>query len=265
MISNRSARYQGRARLKLVTASLALLFLQLPLASYSAEHQVSADQSGVTWQGLELGDFSASSIDGWREALSESWTLGGEAIFFTVGSGSDRRDIRTCEQLLATAELHLQMAGSDRRIIRGWRAKCKAVRAVVEGISPQKSFIGDFALDKTSVKALPAGTAFIVSRDDKARVEQVRSRSGTLGDLLGGATINPVTGAEVGVVQVRNDTTGKRRFLSFLAQGDFDRDGFDDLLLYASGSMAGGSYSASSVYIVSRLEKGGPLVLRGKL
>lgn len=120
-------------------------------------------------------------------------------------------------------------------------------------------------MDEATVKALPIEIAFIISRDDKTEVEAIKSRGGTLGDMLGGATITPVANFEGNAVQIRTSKTGKARFLSLLAEGDFDHDGFDDILLYAGDSMIGGTYSASNLYIVSRVRKNGPLVLRSEL
>lgn len=266
MNSSKFARCRARIGLISVKASLVLVLLQLPLSSCLAEAQVSADKPDVEWPGLTLGDFSADSIEEWRDALSEPWTLGGESITFSVGSGNDRRSVGSCGELFAATNLNPRTTGGpDRAIVKAWLANCRAIQILVGGISPATSFIEDFGLDEASVKALPVGTAFVVSRDDKAKVEAIKSKGGTLGDMLGGATITPVANSEGNAVQIRDSKTGKARFLSLLAEGDFDHDGFDDVLLYAGGSMIGGTFSASNLYIVSRVQNNGPLVLRSQL
>lgn len=61
---------------------------------------------------------------------------------------------------------------------------------------------------------------------------------------------------------VVTDGTGGSQVMQMLAEGDFDHDGINDMLISSSNSLMGGSYHAAHLYIVSRLKAGDPLVLR---
>lgn len=60
---------------------------------------------------------------------------------------------------------------------------------------------------------------------------------------------------------ITNGMTDVQR-LVILAQGDFDHDGFDDLLISSSNSITGATYVVAHLYIISRFSAGGPLVFR---
>ncbi len=249
--SNKSAVNRG------VGVTIALLSLLLALPACSAP-----SAQGVKWYaGLKLGDFQASGIAAWRDALSQPWRLGGEPVSLPVSNGSDHVVVDRCEKLFPAVTSGMRASGPDQAIFEGWTIKCEAVRLLVDGASPQKDFIGDFPMDEKHVRGLPIGMAFAVSPDDERKVASIKSAGGTLGGFLGNVKWQAL-GEPADRRIVLRDDGGASQLLSVLAEGDFDHDGVNDLLVASSNSMTGGSYHAAHLYIVSRLKADGPLVLR---
>lgn len=242
-----------------VGVTIALLSFLLALPACSAP-----SVQGVKWYaGLKLGDFQASSIAAWRDALSKPWRLGNEPVSFPVSNGGDQVVVDRCEKLFPAVTNGMRASGPDQAIFEGWTIKCEAVRLLVDGTSPQKDFIGDFPMDEKHVRSLPVGMAFAVSPDNERKVASIKSSGGTLGDFIGNVKLQALGESGDRRVVLR-DGSGGSQLLSVLAEGDFDHDGVNDLLVASNNSMSGGSYHAAHLYIVSRLASGGPLVLRSR-
>ena len=236
-----------------------LLLSQLALPACSAQ-----TVPGVKWYaGLKLGDFQASSVAAWRDALSQPWRLGNEPVSFSVSNSSNHAVVDRCDKLFPAVADGMRASGPDQAIFEGWTIKCEAVRILVDGAVPQKNFVDDFSLNETGIRALPIGMAFVVSPDDERKSASIQSKGGTLGGFLGDVKLEALGKPDNRRTVVRDDS-GASQLLSILAEGDFDHDGINDLLISSSNSMRGGSYHAAHLYIVSRLEAGGPLVLRRK-
>lgn len=228
----------------------------------------SAEQpAGVKpYSGLELGDVSASSSKQWQLLLSEPWKLGGDPVTLSVSNqGSVVASVDSCTKLFEAVDKNMQAEGPDKAIFDGWAVQCYAVRALVAATVPKNNFVGSFSLDEKGIKALPVGLALQISRDDERKVASITSKGGTLGSFFGSMTLKLLGKAEDREVIVQDDSSGTSQLLSVLAEGDFDHDGINDLLISSEDSMTGGSYSAAHLYVVSRLDRGGPLVLREQL
>lgn len=239
---------------------LLLLFLSA-LPACSAE-----PHAGVKWyEGLALGDARASTSKQWQELLAQPWRLGGDPVTLSVRkNGSEAITVDRCSKLFDAVGKGMQAGGPDQAIFDGWMVKCDAVRSLIGATAPKQDFLGDFTLDERGIKALPVGVAFQISRDDERKVASIKSAGGSLGDYLGSVTLKALGNPEDRRMIVR-DGRGATQLLSVLAEGDFDHDGINDLLISSSNSMTGGSYHAAHLYIVSRLKAEGPLVLRKQL
>lgn len=121
-----------------------------------------------------------------------------------------------------------------------------------------------FPLDEKHVRSLPVGMAFVVSPDDERKLASITSSGGTLGDFLGSVKLQTLGEPGDRRVVVR-DGGGGSQWFSVLAEGDFDHDGVNDLLISSFNAMSGGSYRSAHLSIVSRLKAEGPLVLRGEV
>jgi len=55
------------------------------------------------------------------------------------------------------------------------------------------------------------------------------------------------------------DVSGGTEGLRWLASGDFNHDGIEDLLISTYGTVAGGSYESLGLYVVGRESEGAPM------
>lgn len=240
--------------------SFALLVFQLALPVHAVQSAPS-----VKWHtGLKLGDARASSMAGWRDALLQPWHLGNDPVSFSVSNGSNHVVVDRCDKLVPAVASGMRADGLDQAVFEAWAVRCEAVRLLINGVAPQMDFIGDFFLNEKGVGALPIGMAFVVSPDDERKFASIKSRGGTLGNFLGNVTLQAVGDPGQYQVMLRNNNNGASQLLSVLAEGDFDHDGINDLLISSSNAMRDGSYRAAHLYIVSRLEADGPLIPRRK-
>lgn len=223
-------------------------------------------QAGIEWSsGLNLGGEPPANLQEWRRALSTPWMINGETISFGVGNGRNEATVHSCEGAFAAADQQMRVQGPDQGLLEGWTAKCFAIRTMLDGIDPERSFVKSLTLTEESVGALPVEMALVLSMDDAHRVAATKAAGGTLGDYLRNMSIQSLEDGEAAAV--RNTKTGDTQFLSILARGDLDRDGVGDSLIYSANTLRGGAKATrtADLYLVSRLEPNGPLVLRRQI
>jgi len=207
------------------------------------------------------GESDGAALQAWRDVLVQPWQVGGEPVLLEMTDGTRRVEVDRCSRLFEAQADGMEGIGPDRPILDGRRIQCEAARLVVGGAVARKDFVAGFTLDEKTVRALPVDLAPVISRDDERKVAGIRSRGGALGDFLGAATVEVLGRPEDRKVVVR-DGDGGNQILSVLAEGDFDHDGFNDLLMSSMKSLDGGSYHAADLHVVSRLGEGEPLVVR---
>lgn len=223
-------------------------------------------RAGVrSYEGLSLGDAAASTSSQWQDLLTQPWRLGGDLVSISVRKdGSAPVVVDRCTTLFDAVDQGMRTGGFDQAIFEAWTVDCEAVRALVGASSPKQDYLGKFLLDEKLIRALPAELAFQISRDDERKVASIKSHGGSLGEFLGKVTLKALGPPEDREMIVRDDSGGSQ-LLSVLAEGDFDHDGINDVLISSSNSVTGGSYHAVYLYVVSRLERNGSLVLRQQL
>lgn len=238
--------------------------LHLLLAGCATEGKEPA--TGIEWSSnLSMGDAQPSSLEGWTRALSAPWTMSGQPIRFPVSNGASQMVVSDCMDAFNAAEQNMRAQEPSQGMLEGRIAKCHAIRTMLNGINPKQSLINDFLLTEETVGELPVEMAVVLSKDDATKVALIKSAGGSLGDYLQNVTIRSAGNGE-GVV-IKDEQTGDIQFLSVLASGDFDKDGFGDLLIYSASTIKGGARAASvaNLYLISRTEPNGPLVLRRKI
>ena len=261
MSSNSQAAIKTLARR--IARGLSVAGICLLLSSMLPIHSAEPAQR-VRWYDVDMGDLQPATVDAWRDALSQPWRNGNSLVTFVASKEGEDMTVDSCDTLFTAVTNEMRAYGTDGAIFDGWAVTCYAAKVLVDGVGPKKNFLGKFPLNENGVKALPVGLAFTVSREEEETVAALASRRGTLGDFLPNMTLKAVGKSENRTVVV-NDGTGSSQFIRVLAEGDFDHDGINDLLISSSNSLRGGSYHASHLYIVSRLKVGGPLVLRKKV
>lgn len=253
-LTDLKARHRGCTALGTVFVLLALLLVSAACFAEAA--------GGIKWYpGLSLGDVRQPSIDKWRASLSQPWSLGGDPVTFTIVDGGNSLTVDRCTRLFAIVEAGLDVGGADQEIFNAWRTSCSAVRVLVNGVPAKQSHLPHFRLNRKNIEALPVQLAFQVSPEDERKVAAISSRGGSFGDYAGNVTVRQLGKPADRRVAVIEDASEVQK-LVVLAQGDFDHDGIDDLMISSTNSVTNATYTAAHLYIVSRLKAGGPLVLR---
>jgi len=216
--------------------------------------------SGSGRDGGKSVAFDDAKMQAWRDVLAQPWQLAGESVSLEMTNGERRVEVDRCSRLFEAQADGLEGAGPDRPILDGWRIRCEAARLAVGAAVARKDCVAGFTLDEKTVRALPVDLAPAISSDDERKVAGIRARGGTLDDFLVAPTIEALGRPEQRKVVVRDG--GGKQILSVLAEGDFDHDGFNDLLISSVLSLDGGSYNGAHLHVVSRLGAGGPMVVR---
>lgn len=125
---------------------------------------------------------------------------------------------------------------------------CKATKAIVNAKPSQQSFIQHLTFDKTLPNTLPKSIGLIISDVESKRKLQDQ----TLTSWSDINTISSITDlGQNHSTYVHND--GSQQELELVAKGDFNGDGIEDFLLTSRDSMQGGSYSATRLFLFSKL------------
>ena len=146
----------------------------------------------------------------------------------------------------------------DFKQYRAWATACYAVLAVTQATNAKRSHVSGFTVDEAHTRQLPIELAFTISEDEVRKVQRIATAGGDLGEYLGNASIRVAKGtpARGGVIE---DGSGGFEGLRWLASGDFNHDGDEDLLVSTYNRVAGGSYESWGLYLVGRAHAHAPM------
>ena len=135
-------------------------------------------------------------------------------------------------------------------------ANCHAVNALKHAIPSKKSLISTFELNESVVDELPPTLALIVSNDDQRRIEQHKAQglSWTQAEK-----IIRVTARKNHSLLVEGESWAVR--LQIYAKGDFNQDGFEDVLMKTHGWMTEGTFEVVRLLLLTRTEPNAQLTL----
>ena len=136
--------------------------------------------------------------------------------------------------------------------------RCRAIAAVGRARGAIQSAVRDVALTPALLDSLPASLGLIITDADSVRVAAA-ARSGA---SLKGA--DPQLAGSVerfapGDTVLRGRSSSQDVLVSVLARGDFDADGWDDLLTEVTTGAVNGSFSAQQLWVLTRRAPGQPL------
>jgi hypothetical protein len=207
----------------------------------------------VEWTKL-VGISSLQDIDG---QLTENFDEPLEVE--PVGGKGGRLTIRSCLDYLAlTADGGDFVAGnpSDTQIYHSDLLPCRTLQILKNARPAQTSFLGAFQFTKDVVAILPPSVALLAG--DQTEAEEAAEKRG-----LSLKQFDPSiksTGAQQDYLAVETKTW--EGHISYLARGDFDGKGFEEVLIEREGHFkevhrSGGH--ADSLFILTRTTNSGPL------
>ena len=198
----------------------------------------------VAWYG---GVFVLDPVDS-QQALRAQLSQPLVQVFALAGPDGEAVRIRTCRDLFAADARGLDRAGGDHAAYRYQALSCYAARAIADAHASTRSSLRGFTLDRASVQQLPAGLRMAMSAADRAKAAAAGAR---FGDLVGEATYE-VTATATSRQVVVDAADGRTQAIAWVARGDFDGDGGEDLLLATHDTDERSGYEGFRLAVVSR-------------
>jgi hypothetical protein len=167
------------------------------------------------------------------------------------GGRGNRRTVRTCTDFLAIADQPFDTDNErDWQLIWAQGLRCVALKWLKNAQPAKISLIDDFHLDRRAAETLPPQLALPVAREE---VERARKAAAACQSVK---VLEPSMKTKVRTKsKITFEGKGWEAEVIEYARGDFDGDGFEDLLLRRDGGLKGGSYHRTNVFILTRTPK----------
>ena len=172
------------------------------------------------------------------------------------GVASSRQPARTCNQMLSlAAQGYKPDAGVDSYLYAIQKTTCEAV-TMLRRVQPAKdSLVRTFVMSEIALRFLPARIDPSVTCGSDGRWPGGDLTSTPWRDYYG---FEGVGGRGRPVVTVRNQsemqvkTAAAEMTFELLARGDFNGDGYEDLIVRASRDLSGASPGVANVFVMTR-------------
>lgn len=137
-------------------------------------------------------------------------------------------------------------------------ARCAAIEAIGRAGTPKQSAVRSFTWSPADLDSLPANLALAVTAVDSARLWRAAEAGATLRRVDPGlrATVDHQSPGDTALVV---ESSVQQLRIELLARGDFDGDGWDDMLVRVVAGARGGSFATQHVHVLSRRRAGVPL------
>lgn len=200
---------------------------------------------------------------------SQSVLPDGENLTLYTGDEDERgRNIITGNDWLAAIADGLGPRTTYEVAMESWFIHSSGTRILIRSAEPStKSFVKDFQFaDKSLLHKLPCQLhprwrEFLPPGLNTAAVRDVQDTV-TFGELFPNAAVSNISPYCIEIVQWTTEEGGLRLLLDMVAWGDFDGDGFEDILCEAAEYYLGGSGRRYYHLLLTQTTKTGPLVLR---
>lgn len=195
------------------------------------------------------------------EALQQAWEEPRRIRDGQLG-GRTSRTIRRCTEI-GNATPDDMEAGADHEyygIVDTW-LRCRALELVARGKPATQGFVRDIPTMKNPGSRLPAAMGLAVSNEEEAEM-QAAERAGKSWQSFARKLRFE---ADPGRPQLRVIGDDFGGYLEWWAVGDFDGDGYDDLIAYRSIGPDEGTESDPAAFLLTRKEPQGVLKLLRKL
>jgi hypothetical protein len=160
----------------------------------------------------------------------------------------ERRTIRTCTDFLAITDKPFDTDNErDWQLIWAQGLRCVALKWLKNAQPAKRSLIDDFHLDRRAAQRLPPQLALPVAREEVERAQKAAAACQSV------KVLEPSTKTKVrSESKITFEGKGWEAEVIEYARGDFDGDGFEDLLLRRDGGLKGGSYRLTNIFILTR-------------
>jgi len=132
---------------------------------------------------------------------------------------------------------------------------CEATQVIANGKPSKKSFLDTIIFNKHLPEQLPPQMAQIISTMESKRILANKK-------ITSWAQVDPILKTEkLSPNRVKYFIDGGSEELQLLAKGDFNHDGIEDMLIQINDAVEGGTYSATRLFLLTRLTSNGQIKL----
>lgn len=229
------------SRRKVLAAAVlaALLFPEPALAAEDSPYPV--------WWSPSLELDSLDKID--ERLQRKLWLDGGEIKVSKGGYRTGKKKIiDTCASAIELSKKGYQgLNNPSHKVLLFQLAKCRAIEMLKRARPAEKSYVRDFVLNRDALDYLPAMVSIAPSCGGVCWQYAANGRRIPWSKVETFLNIDAKSQREMIV-----ETEGWRDWIEILARGDFNGDGFEDLLLKNTNGATQGTYGATDIFLLSR-------------
>lgn len=204
-----------------------------------------------------------SSLEAIGEAVTELFS---DPFKVTIHRNGKKLEgvIASCQNYIEQSDATLDAGtNQENQILQSMGVRCLALYKLATVKQAKKSLI-PAQLDSMTVAQFPPQVAILVADDEIQRAEVAAARGQSLADFEKGVTVRAGRAKDTKVKPGRHDQLavfghGWLADLTIYARGDFDGDGFEDILLRRDGRVSVGTYGTSDLFVLTRTKSEGPL------
>lgn len=203
---------------------------------------------------LTVADYTADAraAKDLTDELKMPWNI---KVSVQKTSGTEVGDVDSCNSILAADKDGLEPSEpAYHAAYQSALMQCRAI-AIAAKMEPSNRTYLSGNLDQASVSEFPAAIAFVLSRTQRAIVD-----ADTALETLDQVT--PILGfTRESPYEVELDIDGGTQTILLMAKGDANGDRVEDLLIRVVNAASGGSYRATRLFVISKIEKDGAWLL----
>lgn len=164
--------------------------------------------------------------------------------------------LSSCNDYLAQPNAKLQTLNEkDNTPFMEIALMCRATQMLRAATKPEQSYLQSLQFNESLPSLLPAKFAMVVSASEQARIDADKSRKHW-------RDVTPITRFEtLGPFHANYHHAGGAQELALVARGDFNNDKIEDMLITSRDSVAGGSYGAIRLFLITRTSAAGDIAV----
>jgi hypothetical protein len=165
-------------------------------------------------------------------------------------SGGDFKQIKTCAQYdEALGEGYYAPRTYDMAMESNMKVYCTPLKALMKVKPANQSFVRELKLNDMLLKQLSPSVGFVMSSSMLKSIKERAKKGETWFDIWPKLQLTQSNKYRISVIHANG---GSKTDIKLLGWGDFNNDGFDDMLVRIYGKATGGRFSHAYVTILSR-------------
>ncbi len=241
-------------------ATLLILFFILLTGCTSAVTTKGGNTKPVVWfsnfamPNMLSNSFVIKKFDNIQKMLTMKWY--GEFSIVKAAKPDNLIRIATCQEYFPfKGEDIYAIPEMNNAALMYITVLCEATRIISNGNPSKKSFLDTIVFDKHLPEHLPPQMAQIISTEESKRIMANKK-------ITSWAQVDPVLKAKkLSPYHIKYFIEGGSEELQLVAKGDFNHDGIEDMLIQINDAVEGGSYSATRLFLLTRLTEHGKIKL----